>query len=276
MRRPTRYILIAVLLFSLHAAASAQNFKGTPKKVIDIAPPERTLTPGESLEYSVLWLGFDVGTITLKVEEMTRIRGRLCYHLSARAFPNDYLKGMYDIEFNAHSYLDRRTLCPLRFERTRRINKDTSHMVIDFFPARKEAVYTIDPSPPVTITIPKETQDVLSLFYYFRLRRVRHNATYTIDVCYEGKNWQEAMRTKEPFMKELFKQGAVPAIEIESESGLHDQLFGGTIFTSTVTVDSRHLPVGFKLQTGMGPATATIKDLSRKPDASTSRERQKK
>jgi len=256
----------------------AQDIKDDGKKPLSILPNHEKIKPKETLEYSLKWLGMDVGKIILKVEGFKNIKGHKCYHITAQAIPNDFLNGIWNLDYKVHSYIDYRTLDPIRFERIRRINKEFNHTIIDFDHRRNQAEYlseeleltTLDTPvdhkinlKPITDKIPSGTQDLLSIFYYFRFKDIQENFRYAINIYYDQKNWPVEIKTEKAFLKQIERKGEFSVVKISSDSKLNDHLFGGDELVFFLTFDSRHIPLEFEFDTALGTVTGIIQEIPR-------------
>jgi len=268
--------LCVILFFSLNPLLYAQNFTGK-KQVIAICAPQEALDTKEALQYSVEWLGIPVAKIILKTEGIEYIKGYPCYHVTAVAIPNRFLKRFYDIEYKVHTYIDTRFFFPRRFEKSRRINNEFNEVIIDFDQEKNRAAFlskgsnitfkisplrtTIEASNPVTAVIPYGAQDLLSSFYYFRHIDIKENQSYPINIYYNQRNWPMNMKVGEPFRREIRKKGTFYVVKVSPDAELNDYILGKRGFSVYLTTDSRRIPLEFKLETALGPISARIQDL---------------
>jgi hypothetical protein len=269
-------LLCVVLLLNLNPVLYAQNFAGK-KEAIPISAPEKTLDTKEVLQYSVEWLGIPVGKIILKTEGIEDIQGHPCYHITAVAVPNRFLKRFYDIEYKVHTYIDTQFFFPRRFEKYRRINNELNEVAVDFDQERNKAVFlrkgsnlTFKISPlrdtmkariPITDRIPYGTQDLLSSFYYFRHIDIKENQSYPINIYYDQRNWSMDMKVGEPFRREIRKKGTFYELKVSPDAELNNYILGRRKFSVYLTTDSRRIPLEFKLDTALGPISARIQNL---------------
>jgi hypothetical protein len=270
-------LIAAIIFFSLSPILYAQNFKGQTQD-LSISSPQKQLTIGETLIYSVEWLGFPVGKITLKTEGIENIKGYQCYHISAQAFPNRFLRRIYDIEYKVDAYIDKKLLFTRRFEKVRIINKDYARIVIDFEQEKNRAIFSsegsvplfkispernkIEGKIPLTTKIPYKTQDLLSTFYYFRLSDIKADGSYPVNIYYNQRNWQMNIKVERPFLKDIRKIGSFPVVKISPDSLLNNYILGKRTLIVYMTVDSRRIPLEFKLDTALGQICAKIKNPS--------------
>lgn len=268
--------ILIILVLSVGNPIYAQNFKAKPQN-ITISDPGKELNIGETLEYSVEWLGIPVGRIVLKVEGITTINNYECYHITVKALPNSFFQHLYDLEYTVHTYIDKQFYYTRRFEKIRRINKQYNHIVIDFDQEKHKAVFfsegfatlfkispernKIEANTPITTEIPYGTQDLLSSFYYFRFLSMRENTSYPVNIYYNQRNWPVDMKVDKPFLKEIRKKGSFPVVKISPDSLLNNYILGKRRLIVYLTTDSHRIPLEFKLETALGPISARIQNL---------------
>lgn len=257
----------------------AQNFKGRQQQ-IEILPPYKKLTIGETLTYSAEWLGIPIGRIILKVVEIKNINGYACYHVNAQALPNRFFRRFYDIEYKVDTYIDTKTFYTQRFEKTRRIKDIFTYVIIEFNREKNEATYRyyspggsveiidfpslrkeIVANEIITIKVPAYAQDLLSSLYYFRLQNIKEGRGYSLNISYHSKNWPVDIKIEKPFLKDLHKKGTFAVIELSPSSALNNFILGRRGMRVYFTVDSRRMPLLFTLNTAIGIIRGVICDL---------------
>lgn len=267
-------ILLAVFL-TLNTVLYAGQIKDK-KQGISILPAQKELDADEILQYSLEWLGIPVGRMIMKTEGLENINGYSCYHISAQVLLNRLFRRFYNIEYKVHTYIDKKLLFTRRFEKIRRINDESNFVAIEFDQEQNKAVFVskgsstnIDISPlrdeireknPATAKIPYGTQDLLSFFYYFRLQDIKENHNYTENLYYDQRNWLVNMITEKPFSREIRKKGSFSVIGVIPDSELNNYILGKRKFIVYMTVDSRRLPLEFKLNTALGPIRAMLQN----------------
>lgn len=261
-------VFAAIMLCAVCAIpAHAQDFKGKPLATISIADPLSALRAGETLNYSMEWLGIPVGKIILKTAGITTIKGHKCYLVIARSFPNRFFRRLYDLEYKVYSFIDTQSLASRRFVKVRRYNKKINYTVIDFDQEHNKARFRTWGSTqyvkiskkrtdklvaPPTPTISKGTQDLLSALYYFRLLKISANRAYPVPIYYEQSSWPLFMRTGVPFSRDIRDKGSFPVMEVAITSDLNEYILGKHKFLVFLTVDQRRTPIEFRVGTSMG------------------------
>ena len=191
-------VILIILILSVGNPVYAQNFKGKPQN-LTISVSAKELGIGETLIYSLEWLGIPVGKIVLKVEGITMINNYECYHITAKAMPNRFFRRLYDLEYTVHTYIDKQFYYTRRFEKIRHMNKQYNRIVIDFDQEKHKASFfsegsasflkispqriKIESNAPTTTEIPYGTQDLLSSFYCFRFLDIRQNTNYPVNIA---------------------------------------------------------------------------------------------
>lgn len=252
---------LPVIFFIMCSTACAQNFKGAPKKEISAPPAGKKLEAGETLDYTVRWLALNVGKVVFKVEGVEDIAGHPCYHVIAKAFPNNFFKKLYDVEYTVDSYIDASSFDSLRFVRTRRINKEFDRVTIDFDRQKNEAVYKIEPDKTSIAKIAPGTQDLLSLFYYFRFRDIQGNSKYAVDIFYDQKDWPVEIKSGQPYLSALRPKGVLPVVKVFMDSDLNKHIFGKRRLIVLAALDSRRIPLSFELPAVVGSIAAKLQEI---------------
>lgn len=275
MKKPALFLIF----FFSSSCIFAQNFAENNKEQLVIAKPLSLLEAGEELHYRVEWLGVPLGGITLKNEGVRQFRGRACYYLTARAYPNKFLDNIFNIRYFVESYLDTDTLSSLQFTKTRSIGGQESRVVIDFYPRKNEAVFSvfgsspnfkispfrggIEVKHPLTQKILQQTQDLLSSFYFFRLQNIKAQDSIAINIYYNQRNFPLKMSVGQPFRREIRKKGSFCVFEASPDSNINEYILGGRKFEVYLSADSKRIPIEFKLSTAIGPLHAIIEENPR-------------
>lgn len=271
-----KIIQIIIIIFCLNVPAFAQDFKGQKIKLA-IQGPEKKYKVGETLKYSIEWLGIPVGLVILNINGIEKINNYDCYHITGKAMPNDFLKHIVDLEYEVNSYIDTKSHFTRRFEKIRRLKGKVTQVSINFDPEKGLAdfqsegsagVYVVSTARkqlnkimPTTNKIPKGTQDLLSSLYYFRLLNLEEVSNYSVNIYYDRRNWDFTFTVGKPFLKEIRKKGTFAAFEISPNSQLNDFILGKRKFSILFTADSRRVPVGFSFATGVGSIQARIQEI---------------
>ncbi|MBL7070290.1 MAG: DUF3108 domain-containing protein [Candidatus Omnitrophica bacterium] len=270
-------IALFIFCFFCNGFTLAQNFAEKPPEP-KIEAPDQEPVIGESLIYTVRWLGVPMGKVTLKVEGIENLDNHQCYHISALASPNNLLKKIHNLQYQADSYIDKRLLVSRRFQKTRTLGGKYNHLVIDFNPEDNTAEFKSEGTSstsvkvsdkrkklnienPRTNKIPAGTQDLLSALYYIRWIDLGDGGDHPVNIYYAGRNWKANFGAGQPYWRDIRKKGTFGVIELSPSSGLNDFILGRRKFTIFLTCDSRRIPLEFRFSTGLGPIRATLDNI---------------
>jgi len=275
-----KIITICFAVLAFYGVSCAQDFSSNKPEKVTVETAAKVLPLKEELVYSVEWLGLPVGTIVIKMDGFEDIRGHKCYHVNARAFPNSFMKHIYDVEYKVNTYIDTNSLFSRRFGKARRINNAINYVLIDFYQEKGEAIFVsegsnvnfkISPSRDELekVKLPTNkiiygTQDLLSALYYFRFQEIKEGAKYSVNIYYNQRNWNMSFSVNKPFKKEMRKLGTLDVVEISPDAELNDYILGKRKFSVYFTTDSRRIPVMFTLSTALGPMRGIIQNLPEK------------
>ncbi len=141
--------------------------------------------PGEKLAYRVIYMAAPAGIATLNVNKTTEIDGVSVYHFTATARSAVLFSLLYKVNDRIESFVDKKTLKPVRFERHLRegprYKKDE---VTLFYPDRKIAKVG-----DKEISVPADVQDCLSSFYHLRRQPFEVGKSLFINVSENKKNY---------------------------------------------------------------------------------------
>lgn len=270
-----RVLVLAIvgIMFS-SSCLFAQNF-AQPRQKIKLAPAQDKLEIGETLEYATEWLGLPVGRAVLKVVGIEKINNHDCYHITAEAVPNDFLRRFINLQYKVDTFIDVRLLCSRRFEKLRRMNEATNHVVIDFDQESGKAKYVSQGGAeaivlsqdmramyekiPVTYEIPYKTQDLVSAFYHFRLLSIKEDTDYAVNIYYSERNWKTNFKVGTPYARDFRKKGTMNVFTVNVSSELNDFIIGKRGFTVYFSDDSRRIPIEFIFNTAVGPIRCLIR-----------------
>lgn len=223
------------------------------------------------------WLGIPVGKIILKVVGIEDILGTSCYHITADAAPNKFFATFYDVQYTVHTYMNKNTFLPVRFEKTRRIKDKSTYVRIDFDRRNHKAEYRVegdapfvhiselrdkmDKEKPTSSQILHEAQDLFSSFYYLRLLRLKEGGSYTINIYYAQRSWPVQIKIGTPFLKEFHKKPSKVLFPAYMTSQLNDFILGKRSIVVYFTADSKRIPIEFQMGTGIGALHGLIQNL---------------
>jgi hypothetical protein len=233
------------------AYAETTNF--SKAKDIKIAPARKTLRVGEKFVYSVYWMGINVGEGILEIKGLVNIDGREAYHITAIAKSNDFLSNFYKVEDVINSYIDKDTLCSLRFEKYQKEGKYQSEEVVVFDQDNHKGYYeSILNKTKKEFTIPANVHDLVSAFYYFRTLDVKPNSKVILDVNADERNWKVNMFVKEAQELEILRHGVHKVVCVEPKAPFKGVISKRGKVWIYFSVDEERVPVFIKIRIPFG------------------------
>ena len=181
--------LISIFLFigCLAVNAAAESLVESP----NVSP--HPLRVGEKLTYNISIKKVPaVQRIDWIVKEEL-LNGETIYHVQSTMKPRALFK-FYNFERQDETYLNPKTLSPVRFRSQFRKQKSRTTVTVDFREetAEYEKISRLDPKSPEkretkVIDIPTGTQDELSRLYFLRSKQLTVGKTYFYSLIKEGK-----------------------------------------------------------------------------------------
>lgn len=258
----TRYFLLSYLLVVLFCpAVYPQNFANNHKPS-KIDKPEKELKVGEKLKYALQWLGVPIGWIELETKDLVSIEGNVCYQIVARAFPNNFFRKIYNVEYVVNSYIDKEGLFTRRFTKRKLYNGKVTDSIIDFDLQNKQVRYrNLTTNQDFTVKALSFAQDLLSSFYYLRLQDLSLNSKYKVEIVYGDKFWNINAKVDDIKTLDLRKLGSFNVVKVSLSAELSQVVLGKKDMQLFLTSDSKRIPVLFILHTSMGPVRGIIQKI---------------
>jgi len=171
---------------------------------------------GEKLTYNIRWLGITVGYATLEVKGIVDIDGRKHYHLMSRARSNDFLSKIYPVEDVIESFIDAETLLSRRFKKIQREGRYRSEEEVDHDQEKHTGhYYSKKNESSKDFEILPDSQDTLSVFYYFRYLDWKIGDVKNINVVADEKKHVVHVRVLDKERLEVRNLGVHEAIVVE-------------------------------------------------------------
>jgi hypothetical protein len=122
------------------------------------------LPVGEKLVYKVKYGPVTAGTLTLEVAGIEEVSGESCYHLVSRVVSNPSYSSLFFLNDMVESWCRVRDFVTLRTHKRVHEGNYRNEMTVVFDYESRSAEY----SDETRFSVPGETRDMLSLWYYFR------------------------------------------------------------------------------------------------------------
>jgi len=152
--------------------------------------PHFKIPVGERMVFSIRWLGMEVGTAAVKVEEIVKMNERDAYHVSVHVRSNKFIDLFYPVRDEHHSYIDVEHLYSLRYERKMKQRDYRADELITFDQVNHKGLYESKRSGDTKeMIIPENVQDPVSCTYWFRMQPLEPGTVIHIPVNVDEKNW---------------------------------------------------------------------------------------
>jgi hypothetical protein len=228
--------------------AKAVNSQALPAPApkADASVPFRV---GEVLTYDVSWSRtVSAGTATLSVKDKLSLAGgQTAYDIVAEAKPGFVIRTVYPIYYKLESYLETRSLLPIRatmysVEKTRKRTKTTKFIG----PTSIEYEYATASVSRSTKPIERMTRDPLSLFYVIRGMSLVPGQQLTIPFVESGTMYKLTVKVG-GYEKITTKAGTYRAIRLTPTfSDASGKPVTDRKLSLWISDDPRHLPIRFE------------------------------
>ncbi len=256
------FVVSQLFLLGLPLSVVAQATADT-STTETIEPPETQPILGERLEFQGRWMGIPVGYGWIEVKELTEVDGRQVYHIEAQGHSNEVLSTFYPIHDVVHSYLDAKTLKPLRFEKYQREGRYRADEIVTFNYATSTAMYhSLLNQSTKDIPLTADVQDLASMLYWFRAQPVQPNSTVVATIYTDEKLYVTRIHVKQVVSLELLKRGTFPCVIVEPTASFKGLLIKRGRIWAYFTTDPSRLPLLVKATTPWGPMSAVLEPKS--------------
>ena len=251
-------------LLLLGAGAAAAEETPAPPAFVWRQKPNTVFTVGESIVYAIKYGIVPAGTARLDVRAEETIKGRPAFRIECVARSNAAMDAVFKVRDRNESWMDRESLCSLRFRQDMRegLFKRKVETVYDPVTGRflyrkwrkgKEFVYD-GPSPTYI-------QDVLSSLYYIRTCELKVGESVLLDANSGSNNW-------------TLRVNVIARETVEVPAGrfvclkLEPVLAGDGLFRSKgrlevwVTEDARRVPVLLRSRVTVGAFDAEMTEYT--------------
>lgn len=244
-------IFIFLLVGCLAVNGASESLVETP----NIKP--HPLRVGEKLTYNIHVAKMRAARRTDWIVKEEAMNGETVYHVQSKMKTRALFR-LYSFERQEETYLNPKTLSPVRFRNRLRDQKYRATVAIDFGveTAEYEKISRAKPKSPEkreakVLEIPTGTQDELSMLYFLRSKQLTVGKTYFFPVIAKGKV-QKVTLTVES--RESVKNKALGVVETLV---LHTSTGGRFWFTD----DERRLLVKAETKRGRWTARATLVEI---------------
>ncbi len=206
--------------------------------------------PGEKLTFRVIYLAMPAGTVTLEVEETGELQGVAVYHFKATARSSAVFSLFYRVKDRLESFVDIKSLLPLRSEvhlrEGRRYKKDE----ITIFDHSRNIAKAGDEE----VAIPEDIRCYLSSFYYLRMQELGVGKSVFLNVNGGKKNYRVEVKV---LRKEKVKKSGKSVETTVVQPLIEDVKLGGILKEKGemfiwLTDDEKKIPVFIEAKVAVG------------------------
>lgn len=244
-------IFLLIGIGSLAADDAAQSLVENPR----ISP--HPLRVGEKLTYNINVAKMPAAKRTDWIVKEESVDGGTVYHIQSKLKTRTLFR-LYKFERQEETYLNPKTLSPIRFRNQVRDQKYRATVTIDFREETAEYEKISRPKPKSSekreakvLEIPTGTQDELSMLYFLRSKQLAVGETYFFPVIAKGKVQKVTLTIEGRERVKNKALGAVETLVLQTSRG------GRFWFTD----DERRLLVKAETKQGRWTAKATLVDI---------------
>ena len=245
------FIFLLIGIGSLAADDASQSLVESP----NIAP--HPLRVGEKLTYNIHVAKMRAAQRTDWIVKEESVNGETVYHVQSKMKTRALFRP-YSFERQEETYLNPKTLLPVRFQNQLRDRKYRATVTIDFGEetADYEKISRLKPKSPQrreakVLEIPAGTQDELSMLYFLRSKQLAVGKTYFFPLIAKGKVQKVTLTVERREKVKNKKLGVVETLVLQTSTG------GRFWFTD----DERRLLVKAATKRGRWTANATLVDI---------------
>ena len=226
----------------------------------------RPFKDGEILTFKIRYGFIRAGTAKMKVKTDTMESSRQVYHIQTTAKSSGTFSWIYKVNDVVNSYVDYVMFYPVRFEKKLREGNYKADLYTDYFPADSLAKvqtirYTsrmkVKKEKSYDVKVPPFSQDVLSSFYFIRLKELEVGKSIFL-TNHEKKKVYEMeviVHRKETIEVEAGKFKCIVVEPIIRGEGLFKKKGSLRIW---LTDDEKKIPVQMKSEVFVGDITTEL------------------
>ena len=227
--------------------------------VVSPPPAPERLTRGETLRYTVLWLGIAVLRGELRVAEQSIIFDKRPHlEAAAKIWSTGLVRRLFAVEDQLASLIQPQTVLPSQFQLTLHHRARVTTEAITFDHARRQAVSTTTKTE--TVVIPPQARDLLSTVYYLRTVELVEGRPVAAEIVANGRVWKLVATVRRQGMLTI-PQGTFTVAEIEVQAEWLEQYVRHQTLRVWLTTDPTHTPLMVRIKIPViGTLTALLDD----------------
>jgi len=210
----------------------------------------------EVLKYRIHYGWINAGTMTLTVvDKGDLVRNRPCYYARCEGKTNSAVGLAYKVDDRFESLIDKESMAPLRYQKIVKENSYTDKDNAEYFPETSKMK-----TPSGEMAAPSYTQDIASVFYYFRnvdFTGATPGKIYPVDIYLDQKIYNLSFKYmgKETISTDV---GKIRCIKVKPKLVV-DRVFKNTDgMTMWVSDDLNHIPIRIQSEIQVGSVKADL------------------
>ena len=233
-------------------------------EVIPMIEARGYLKVGEEYRYKVGWLGLDVGSAFLTIEDKSVTDGKEVYGVRLEAVTNKFFSVFYKVTGDVKSYIDTKTFKPVKHDSFTKINaKEIFKNILYDFDAN--IAYSEDRKGKYEVPIFEDTLDPLGVFYYFTLNPFKFKEPIRLNINGGKKNFSVTVIASKK-RRIRVPAGRFDAFLVEptvdSERQFDDVLKAQGRMRIWFSADERRIPLMITLKIPVGTAKAVLTSIT--------------
>ena len=247
-----KYLICTLFVFGNIALSVNPTFLVDAENV---AP--NPLQVGEKLTYNISWKKLPAGKRTDWIVKEEVVNGINVYRIQSEMKTRALFR-FYSFQNQQETYLNPKTLSPVRFQNRVKDRKYRGAVKIEFREGKAEYEKTSRPKPQLpqkretkVLEIPAGTQDELSTIYFLRSKQLAVGETYFFPLLVRGKVHKGTLTVERRERVKNKALGVVKTLVLRTSEG--DRFW--------ITDDARRLPVKIEAESKMGTIKATLTDV---------------
>lgn len=229
--------------------------------IVAVSAQERAYGDGEWFKFRIHYGLLTAGYASLQVNN-EKLRGKDVFHVKGAGETVGVSKWFFKVEDDYQSYIDKEKDIPYRFIRKIDEGGHTKDIEIDFDHIRNKAlVYNKKHNTKEELSFPKETQDMVSAFYYLRNRldteNIKEGQFVDMNMFFDGENYKFRLKfLGREVLKTTF--GKVPCLVFRPYVQAGRVFKESESLTVWVTDDKNKMPMLIKADLAVGSLKATL------------------
>lgn len=246
---------LAVLpALALAAGTQRKTVKG-PAPAAPAAIPAAPFRSGETLLYTVQWLGMsEAVSARLRVVGEQDFFGKPAWHFQAQAHTNNPLRYIVSVDDQFDSYASRTDLTGLQFEMYLREQGESENQI-----CRLSSASTPAPAGATQVQVLPNTRDALGFAYYLRTVNWEQTAEVRAPVFDGHKIYEARARMMTPRAEISVKAGKYTATSIGVRIYDRGTEVAGTKLKIWLAQDPAHTPVLIEVELPFGTGRVELK-----------------